>query len=151
MSGTIFVGINRMKSSSLDSIVSKTQIPPSKKSKEGTLPETNVAPELVGLADVVSFWEGLLGGAMLVLGRVPVACKCWQDPAPHDIYCFHLWLLNLLISWESESNPCHHLPPTDSIPFWSCLVEVSYWALLLNTEKPVESVKVKVGFPSSKI
>ena len=35
-----------------------------------TLPETNVAPESLGLEDVASFWEGLLAGAMLVLGRV---------------------------------------------------------------------------------
>ena len=37
---------------------------------EGTLPETNVAPENGWLADDMSFWDGLFSGAMLVLGSV---------------------------------------------------------------------------------
>ena len=37
--------------------------------KTNTLPETNIAPENGWLEDV-SFWEGLLAGAMLVSGSV---------------------------------------------------------------------------------
>ena len=36
-----------------------------------TLPETNIAPEINGR--LVSFWEGLFSGAMLVSGRVNVS------------------------------------------------------------------------------
>ena len=35
-----------------------------------TLPETNIAPENGWLEDVISSWEGLFPGAMLVSGRV---------------------------------------------------------------------------------
>ena len=35
-----------------------------------TLPETNIAPQKWWLEDVMSFWEGLFSGAMLVLGSV---------------------------------------------------------------------------------
>ena len=37
---------------------------------EGTLPETNVAPENGWLEDDMSFWDGLFSGAMLVLRSV---------------------------------------------------------------------------------
>ena len=33
-----------------------------------TFPETNLATESLGLEDVVSFWGGLLAGAVLVYG-----------------------------------------------------------------------------------
>ncbi len=35
-----------------------------------TLPETNIAPETLGVGRWVSLWEGLLTGAMLVFGSV---------------------------------------------------------------------------------
>ena len=38
--------------------------------REITLPETNIAPENGWLEDVISSWEGLFPGAMLVSGRV---------------------------------------------------------------------------------
>jgi len=34
--------------------------------------ETNIAPENQWLEDVISFWEGLFPGAMLVSGRVRI-------------------------------------------------------------------------------
>ena len=40
----------------------------------GTLPETNIAPETLGLEEEISFWEGLLAGAMLVSGSVVYPC-----------------------------------------------------------------------------
>ena len=35
-----------------------------------TLPETNIAPESLGLEDEFPFWAGLFSGAILALGRV---------------------------------------------------------------------------------
>ena len=39
---------------------------------KATLPETNIAPEKWMIGILLSFWEGLFSGAMLVSGRVVV-------------------------------------------------------------------------------